>query len=757
MFAATQRLAKRLSIDPSTNSIRILSVTVSSPNEPVDVPTHEMDYEFWKVIRAESVPPELEDIVRRNPPAAWLLCDRSGRIRGTYDLRNETDSAKIIADLGMILPEFTPELTDEATTQWLSEKNDGRPETHLAQPPSILDYDWTVAVRDQQQAILDETNIVRNFQFSDRYQESGILFEPQIVDDQRWRLIVNHYDHGNGVCVADVDNDGKLDVYLVSQVGSNGLFRNLGGGKFENITEQSGVAVSDRLCVSASFCDIDNDGDADLFVTSILDGNVLFENDGTGSFRDVTEQSGLVYRGHSSGSIFFDYDRDGLADLFVANVGTFTSDERALLRIDRTSSLSSDTHIEYQVGFRDAFAGHLKKERTENSLLYRNLGGLKFQNVTTAVGLIDDNWSGDALAIDGNNDEWPDLYITNMQGHDAYYENDNGKRFVEKSREVFPRTPWGAMGIGQIDFDNDGQFEVFVTDMHSDMSADIGLEHEKLKSRMQWPDSFLHSEGRSIYGNAFLRRPDAHSRSFEDISDSVGAENYWPWGLSVGDLNADGFADAFLTSSMCFPYRYSANSVMLNSHGKRFLEAAFPLAVEPRRQGNRIKPWFELDADGTDKDHPMCAGRSGRVVVWSALGSRSSVMFDIDDDGDLDIITNEFNARPQVLISNLNQTLPTMKFLKVKLMGTASSSNALGAVVSVTTQERTTHQVNDGKSGYLSQSCQPLYFGLGTATEVKAVEVRWPTGRVQRLSGPVSVNQTIVITEDQLASTPASH
>ena len=109
-----------------------------------------------------------------------------------------------------------------------------------------------------------------------------------------------HYDHGNGVAVADVDGDGLDDLYFVTQVGANELWRNLGGGRFENVTAAAGVGVADAIGVTASFADIDNDGDPDLYVTTVRGGNVLFENDGNGAFRDISAASGLDYVGHSS-------------------------------------------------------------------------------------------------------------------------------------------------------------------------------------------------------------------------------------------------------------------------------------------------------------------------------------------------------------------------------------------------------------------------------------------------------------------------
>jgi hypothetical protein len=404
------------------------------------------------------------------------------------------------------------------------------------------------------------------------------------------------------------------------------------------------------------------------------------------------------------------------------------------------------------VGTADAFAGHLKPDHAEQSILYRNVGGKKFVDVSREAGLIDTSWSGDATPCDPNADGWPDLYILNMQGDDQFYENIEGKRFERKSRELFPKTPWGSMGVKYFDFDNDGGFDLIVTDMHSDMSQDVGPDREKEKSDMQWPESFLGGpKDKSIFGNAFFHRQAGSEQSgpvFEEISDRIGIENYWPWGLSVADYNADGFEDLFIASSMCFPYRYSANALLLNDGGKRFVDAEFALGVEPRPEGERIKPWFELDCDGIDRENPVCRGRNGRITVWSALGSRSSVVFDLDDDGDLDIVTHDFNSPPQVFLSDLAEKRDSLNYLVVQLRGVQSNRDGLGAVVTVATIRGAFKKPQDGKSGYLSQSRMPLYFGLGEAETVDRIEVAWPSGKTQVVEGPLEANQVLEVVEE---------
>ena len=142
----------------------------------------------------------------------------------------------------------------------------------------------------------------------------------------------------------------------------------------------------------------------------------------------------------------------------------------------------------------------------------------------------------------------------------------------------------------------------------------------------------------------------------------------------------------------------------------------------------------------------MCRTREGKFTVWGALGSRSSAVFDLDGDGDLDIVTNDFNSEPMVLVSDLAQRT-AVRWLKVTLAGRASNRDGLGARVAVTTDGHTLTRYQSGKSGYLAQSRLPLYFGLGGAREVRRVEVAWPSGRRQRIAGPIAANQHLVLTE----------
>ena len=314
------------------------------------------------------------------------------------------------------------------------------------------------------------------------------------------------------------------------------------------------------------------------------------------------------------------------------------------------------------------------------------------------------------------------------------------------------------MGLKFFDRDLDGLMDLFVTDMHSDMTAgqikagdqDFSTKFDKQKSDVwcsaEWNAATRLGASNNILGNAFFQN--LGQGRFVEVSGSIGAETYWPWGISVADLNSDGYEDVFVTAGMGYPMRYAINSVLLNDGGKRFVDAEYIVGVEPRKGGRIEKEFFTLDASGADKAHALSKGKTGLVSVTGTLSSRSSVAFDLDGDGDLDLVTNEWNDRPQVLVSDLSAKR-AVRHLSIRLVGTVSNRDGLGATVKVRCGAKTYTRFHDGKSGYLSQSSLPLCFGLADASQADAVEVIWPSGRRQSVAAPVKAGTSLTITEDR--------
>ena len=222
----------------------------------------------------------------------FALVDRVGRLRGVYDGLSEDGRKSLIADAEKLLIEIKAAKKPEKSL----------PRLYL--PPENRILPWIKSRELSQKEKSRGLEAYHDFSFTDVVESTGITFQNRVVDDAGKLYKSVHYDHGNGLAVADVDGDGLLDFYFSTQIGSNELWRNLGEGKFENITTPA-LGLGNKIGVTASFADTDNDGDPDLFVTTVRGGNHFFRNDGKGKFVDETKSAGLGYVGHSSSGVFF--------------------------------------------------------------------------------------------------------------------------------------------------------------------------------------------------------------------------------------------------------------------------------------------------------------------------------------------------------------------------------------------------------------------------------------------------------------------
>ena len=571
------------------------------------------------------------------------------------------------------------------------------------------------------------------FAFYDAAAEAGLNWEMRFLPGEQGETFkINLYDHGAGLAVGDFDGDGRDDIYFCNQLGPNALYRNKGDGTFEDVTAAAGVGLGDRVCVAATFADYDNDGRQDLYVTSTRGGNVLFHNEGGGKFRDVSKEAGVGLVAHSQAAVFFDYDNDGRLDLFVANTAAWTTDDY-------------DRGAKYFVGKGGNGFGQVIHSPKELNVLYRNNGDGTFEDVTAAAGLGGRGWAGDAAAFDYNDDGRPDLFVTCMFGRAQLYRNDGG-RFTDVTLEVLGKTPWGGLGCRPIDFDNDGRLDLAVADMHSDMWMGPDFEHQSAevarKSARAKFDyysgpkadttpaviqdeyqlgrevGFKHAE--VLFGNALYRN--AGGGKFAEVSAAAGWETFWPWGVAAGDFDNDGHEDAFLPSGMGYPFYYWPNALLMNQGNGTFRDRAEELGVEP-------------PARGTELPNPV----AGKPAVRS---SRAAAVADFDGDGRLELVVNNFNDRPYLF----KNQFPQKNSIALRLRGTTSNRDAIGAVVRVYRGGQVLTRQLSGACGYLSQSSKTLHFGLGDDARYDRIEVTWPGGRKQRLDG-LAANRVHDITE----------
>jgi hypothetical protein len=301
-----------------------------------------------------------------------------------------------------------------------------------------------------------------------------------------------------------------------------------------------------------------------------------------------------------------------------------------------------------------------------------------------------------------------------MFGANNLFRNVGGKRFVPTTDEALGRTSWGGMGALFFDADNDGRPDLYVVDMHSDMWTDTdptGQIDARVKYDSPWGKrardwKVVSSPGqtraeRVLFGNTFF--VNQGGGRFEERSDAAGLENFWPWGIVAGDFDNDGWQDAFVPSGMGYPYAYWPNHLLMNGGRGVFVERAADAGIEPPARGREI-------ADLTIR---------GRACPRS---SRSAAAADLDRDGDLDLIVNNFNHEPYLL---RNDT-PPRPFLGIRLRGTRANRDGYGARVSVVTPAGVQHREAHSTGGYLTQSDAVLHFGLGNVGRVERVEVLWP-------------------------------
>ncbi len=569
--------------------------------------------------------------------------------------------------------------------------------------------------------------------FQERAREAGIAFRMHFLPKEQGEPFhINLYDHGSGLAVGDYDNDGREDIYFLNQLGPNALYRNVGDGSFVDVTAKAGVAIGNRVSVGATFADYDNDGWADLFVTTTRGGNVLFHNRGDGTFEDVTAAAGLSHVGHSQTAVFFDYDNDGYLDLFLTNTAHWSTDV-------------FDSAARYFEGKPDL--GSLLTSAKESNILYHNNGDGTFTDVTDRAGLRGRGWAGDVAVFDYDEDGFLDLFVPSMVGRGQLYRNTGHGTFRDVTAETLGRTPYGAVGCKVFDYDGDGRLDLFVVDMHSDMWMGVDTGHvtvdvarrvqhrrfrtpkgptinEEAPGLIQIQRAMFARQGEDfdalLFGNALYRNL-GHGK-FAETAVAAGLETLWPWGVATGDFDNDGHEDVFIPSGMGYPYYYWPNQLMMSNGDRTFRDRAADFGIEPPRGGVYLEE--------------RVAGRQ------ATRSSRAAVVADFDGDGRLEIVANNFNDRPYYFANRF----PRRNYVELRLTGTQSNRDAIGAVVRLWVGKTVmVRQVNPA-GGYLSHSSRVIHFGLGDHTKVDRIEIRWPRGILQRLDNP-GINTLLQIRE----------
>ena len=497
---------------------------------------------------------------------------------------------------------------------------------------------------------------------------------------------------GASVSVTDFDGDGRPDLYFTnSKFGeSNGLYRNRGDGTFEDVASAAGVAELNRpgegVSMGAVWGDFDNDGREDVLIYR-YGYLALYKNVDGHRFIDVTEQAGLRRWVNSNGAIWIDYDRDGLLDLYVT----------AYFRGDIDLWHLTTTRIMHN-SFEFATNGG-------KNLLFRNLGGGKFEDVTDKMGVGSTRWTLAASSADFNGDGWPDIYLANDYGPEELYLNDHGRRFILTTAGLESESKSG-MSVTLGDAFNRGRVDAFVTNI---------------------------SERGYLFQNNNLRVNEMpESRRFRNVAEGAVADAGWAWGAQFGDFNNDGanelfVANGFISADRNKSYWY-AMSKIAGANGRLFEDAATWPAF-----GNASLSGYEPSRVYLNRGVAGWVDVAAKVGATDLYDGRAVALADLWNRGEVDVIVANQN-QPPILYRDYPDS--SNHWIAFKLVGTRSNRSAIGAEVLIEAGDLKQRRVVDGGSGFASQNDRRLHFGLGKHEWVDRVVINWPSGQQQVLQRP---------------------
>jgi hypothetical protein len=541
--------------------------------------------------------------------------------------------------------------------------------------------------------------------FSDVTAASGIDFTHRTsrwLGEFRHRLLKTPPTFsGGGVAAEDVDGDGDVDLLFVGG-GGNALYLNDGSGRFTDVTEPAGlVAVRPDGTPGEPrnplLADFDNDGRSDVLISYANDDHRLYRNLGNARFEDVSAAAGLGGAGLVGGpTTVFDFDGDGLLDVYVGNFGDYLHDVMPTLERDNQNGLPNR--------------------------LFRNLGNFRFSDVSEGSGADDTGWAQAVSHTDFDRDGRQDLIVANDYGRNAFLRNLGGGRFENVTAALGMTKAFHSMNVGIADLNDDDHPDVYISNLATLVKDD----------KYSFPDGNtpLHFDLRAMAGmlvkeSNVLYLSELHDKRLAAYTPSLDVERGetstgWAWDAEFLDFDHDGDDDLYVVNGTNDFNTFSMVYRRFHDDGK-----STEHVLDHRRESN---VFFRNEGGKLVNASP----ESGADFM---ANSRSTAYLDLEGDGDLDIAVNNFHGKATIL---RNEAGKRGGWLKLRLVGDperGTNRSAIGARITVITADGSRrHREVQGGSGYLSFNPTQQHFGIGGFDKADA-RIIWPNGDVQTLGG----------------------
>ncbi len=562
-------------------------------------------------------------------------------------------------------------------------------------------------------------------------EKSGIDFTNTLIENDSLNYFTYAYIYmGGGVSVGDINNDGLVDLYFTGNMVPNKLYLNKGNLRFEDISDSAGVSGDTRWYTGTTMADVNSDGLLDIYCSVGgkfgLKENQLFINNGDNTFTEKAKEFGINDPSNSVQSTFFDYDLDGDLDLYVANYPP-------------TPFNAPNFHY----AFKQKFPKPLDTDK-----LFKNEGGT-YIDVTEKAGLKTFGLSLSATVGDLNQDGWPDLYVSNdFSSPDYMFINNKNGTFSEQVKKTTKNNSFYGMGTDIADFNNDLLLDIIQVDMTAQINRRAKANMASMNPNLFWSTvnagfhyQYMQNALQLNNGNLNDSLPD-----FSNISRLAGVSSTdWSWGPLFADLDNDGWKDLFISNGTRREINNRDYFLEIDKKGiPRDSMLAKSLAIPSEKIDNYV---FRNNGD-------LTMSRMNKKWGLEHKGfSNGCVYVDLDNDGDLEIVTNNIDDHASIFE---NKSSEQNNYTTIQLRGPEKNLFGLGTKVTLFANGNTQYQELTLTRGFQSSVAPKMHFGLGKATTIDSILIVWPDFKRQLIKNK-EVNSNLFIdyvNADEVANVP---